>query len=96
MGRLNWFIFGSCIGGLQVLNTVYENEQLKEQVKRDIQVVQRIRDNVRITAIKEFTIIVYRRCLCQVISGNWTNRWPSLVTTITLFLAMSMGSRSNS
>lgn len=36
MGRLSWFITGASVGSLLILNQVYENEALKDQVDREI------------------------------------------------------------
>ena len=47
MGRLSSFIWGSAFGGALVLNQVYENEALKEQVQRDLKTTQRMQQFVR-------------------------------------------------
>jgi hypothetical protein len=46
MGRLTWFFAGSFLGGVQILNQVYETELLKEQVARDLATSQRMKNFV--------------------------------------------------
>jgi len=48
MGRLTWFLAGSFLGGVQILNQVYETELLKEQVARDLATSQRMKNFVRL------------------------------------------------
>ena len=45
-GRLNWFLCGSLVGSLQVLNQVYEHEVLQESVKEELASLKRLQDNV--------------------------------------------------
>jgi hypothetical protein len=33
MGRITWFLLGSFIGSVNILNNVYETELLKEEIK---------------------------------------------------------------
>ena len=46
MGRLSSFLWGSASGGALILNQVYENEALKEQVRRDLLTTKRMQDFV--------------------------------------------------
>ena len=46
MGRINWFISGALIGGIQVLNQVYENETLKDRIQKEILMTKRMQDFV--------------------------------------------------
>lgn len=46
MGRLSSFLWGSTFGGALILNQVYENEALKEQVRRDLLTTKRMQDFV--------------------------------------------------
>ena len=46
MGRLSYFLWGSAFGGALILNQVYENEALKEQVRRDLLTTKRMQDFV--------------------------------------------------
>lgn len=56
MGRLNWFLSGSFVGGLLVLNQVYENEQLKFQINQELETSQRIQNFVRIYTFIYFVL----------------------------------------
>lgn len=42
MGRLAYFTGGAFVGSLMILNYVYENEALNEQVREDLLKKQRI------------------------------------------------------
>lgn len=42
MGRLNYFLAGTFVGSLQILNQVYENELIHQQIQHDMQTTQRI------------------------------------------------------
>lgn len=37
MGRLSWFLAGATVGSFLILNQVYENEALKEQIDKEIE-----------------------------------------------------------
>ena len=57
MGRLSYFLWGSAFGGALILNQVYENEALKEQVRRDLAVTQRMQDFVSTKCINKGFLI---------------------------------------
>lgn len=46
MGRLNWFILGSIVGSVQILNQVYENELLKHQLYKELKTIYRMKNFV--------------------------------------------------
>ena len=46
MGRLNWFIVGSVIGSAQILSYVYESELIKQEIRHEISVVDRMKNFV--------------------------------------------------
>lgn len=42
MGRLNYFLAGTLVGSLQILNQVYENELIHQQIHHDLHTSHRI------------------------------------------------------
>ena len=46
MGRLNYFLSGTLVGGVLILNQVYENERLKETIHNNQLERQRINSMV--------------------------------------------------
>eukprot|EP00347_Sterkiella_histriomuscorum_P002342 403368520 len=42
MGKLTYFLGGVAVGGVQVLNYIYENELLMQKIQREIATVQRM------------------------------------------------------
>ena len=48
MSRITYFLTGVAVGGVQVLNYVYENELLVQKIQREIATVQRMTEFVSI------------------------------------------------
>ncbi len=48
MGRIYWFLAGSSVGTIQILNYVYENELLKQKLHKEMQTVARMQNFVSI------------------------------------------------
>jgi hypothetical protein len=46
MGKLYWLLAGSSVGTVQLLNYVYENELLKQKLRKEIQIIQRMQNFV--------------------------------------------------
>lgn len=51
MGRFSWFVAGTLVGSVQVLNTVYENEQLKQAMIDELRLLYRMKNFVRFPSI---------------------------------------------
>lgn len=59
MGRFTWFLVGTAVGSIQVLNYVYEKELLKQNLKNEIRVVHRMKDFVSLLQIKALILEIY-------------------------------------
>lgn len=59
MGRFTWFLVGTAVGSIQVLNYVYEKELLKQNLKNEIRIVHRMKDFVSLLQIKALILEIY-------------------------------------
>ena len=83
MGRLSCFLWGSVFGGALILNQVYENEALKEQVKRDLLTTKRMQDFVSERSLcDEFRRLIRRSSSGSTLRGIIrTHIWTSGAST---------------
>lgn len=48
MGRIPWFLGGVFVGSLQVLNSVYETELVKQDLRNQIDTLRRVKNFVSV------------------------------------------------